>query len=272
MRSSWGIGLLLTLSNMACIPESPIEGAPCGCPGGYECCETLGTCVRAGSDCPDTYPASSARACKQDQDCPQNELCLGWLVDKDMAGPMECRHECEGDYPCAPGEICELALHDVRDLFDMNTARLCMPKSPPAGCEGYACQNCPADRLGMTFCSGKYVHACMIGLHPLCGLTCKLVSLQDCDQDGECEDVQGGARCIGFGKNDWCKEYDCGNCGTSPGSFSCDGQDVAACESVGITDDMCPAGRCDCKEICIRTVISTCTGKCDLEGGAHCEP
>jgi len=209
-----------------------------------------------------------------DQECPFRELCQAWkLPEGQLAGPGECRWNCSGEHPCAAGETCAPTLHDGQLLDAVNVALACAPETPAQGCEGLECHQCAPEHMGRSFCVEDVVYGCFLALHPVCGLTCQALQFEDCGSFG-CRETALGASCVeGVFGPDWCTEFDCADCGPSgePGSLFCDGNEVVACTSLPMHDELC-TGTCACEQICRRKVVASCDGKCVESGGAHCEP
>jgi hypothetical protein len=262
MRIVWkaNLALALALGCAGCVSRVSVEGAPCPCPqDGMECCESLGSlgkCIRSGAQCPTKYPSSSAEPCQRDGDCPSDEVCESWTVDGAPAGPRQCRRTCPGSYPCADGEVCETAPHDLQALQDLSVARMCISATPAAGCENQGCHECTD--LGSTYCDGNKVRGCFLAIHPQCGLTCRSLTVTDCDQLG-CVVKDGAAQCgtaaLYMGP---CVDMDCAKCGVGlPGSFFCDGNSLAVCVALPTTHVSCN-GECNCSQICVPEVVATC--------------
>ena len=122
------IVLVLILFAPGCVPHTDIQGAPCDCPNGYDCCETLLACVKAGGECPSAYPESSGYSCTTDSQCPRTEACRIWRADGSLQGPSDCRRLCPGEYPCFTGEICDLVPTNASSLDDPELAWVCVPE------------------------------------------------------------------------------------------------------------------------------------------------
>jgi hypothetical protein len=257
----------------SCISGVEIAGAPCPCPESHLCCSTLNrVCVADDQACPETHPSSSREACQTDEECPSHEVCKNWTLSGGQpAGPGECRWSCNGDHPCASGESCAPALHDGQPMDSVNVALACVDNTPAEGCEGLECQQCTPEQLGRTYCDGNNVAGCFFAFHSLCGLTCQAVEVEVCGAAG-CEETAQGASCIDevFGP-DWCTEFDCADCGPAgqPGAVFCDGNELVACRSLSMSDNLC-VGTCICEQICRRMVVATCADQCLNEGNAHC--
>jgi hypothetical protein len=265
--AAWGLA--------ACISGVEIEGAPCPCPEGYQCCATLNDmCLAEEEACPHTHPPSSRRHCRTDADCLSNELCQSWtLAGGEPAGPGECRWSCGGDHPCAPGETCAPTLHDGRPLDTVHAALTCVAETPPGGCEGLDCRQCGPEQVGRSYCEENGVAGCFLALHPVCGLTCRELRFEDCGAV-DCVETDKGARCAeGVFQVGPCDERDCAACGPpgKAGGVFCDGNEVVACTSLPAWDALCP-GACECEEICLREVVAACDGACVETGGARCQP
>jgi hypothetical protein len=113
---------------VACVPHTDIQGAPCDCPKGYDCCETLMACVKTGGECPGEYPESSADACTANSLCGRTEACWIWNEDGDLQGPSECRRLCPEEHPCSTGEICELVPTNASSIDDPELVKVCIPE------------------------------------------------------------------------------------------------------------------------------------------------
>jgi hypothetical protein len=187
------IALVPILLLRGCVPHADIEGAPCDCPNGYDCCQTLSACVEVGGECPSAYPESSGYSCTADSQCPRIEACRIWKADGSLYGPSDCRRLCPGEYPCHLGEVCDLVLANAGSLVDLELVWVCVPEEPEAGCEDAGCRDCTREQAGELFCAGGDVHACRISVEPVCGVTCTRELLQDCA--GTCSD-DGGAHCV----------------------------------------------------------------------------
>jgi hypothetical protein len=271
MRASLMVWLLFGPGVAACVPHVAVDGAPCPCPEGFDCCATLSQCIPAGGQCPATYPPSSMRTCRWDSDCTPNEMCQSWISGGTPAGPGVCRRCCPDRYTCADGEVCELAPHDNRPLEDMSLGRICVPAAPPAGCESQGCRDCDLSQLGNTFCDGNRVRGWFLALHPRCGLTCRSILVTDCTPD-TCEIFDGTARCAGVANHaSPCAALSCSQCGAAPGSFFCDGTKLAVCASLPIDDVTC-GGACGCRQVCSREVVRSCTSCVVESSGPSCSP
>jgi hypothetical protein len=145
---------------------------------------------------------------------------------------------------------------------------MCLPEDPVEGCGRIGCRDCSKEMLKKTFCNSAAdeVHACMIALHPDCGLTCRYVTLQNCEES-DCMEFKGGAKCAEFGWNTWCTDNDCAVCVSGPGSSYCDGDDLYACTSVPVLPEHCPGAGCDCDEICWSELLTSCEHGCVQEDG-----
>ena len=269
--------ILCCLAGAGCINNVAVEGAPCPCPvDGYTCCKSLSVCLSPGQECPLSYPPSSASDCTQDTDCPRAEICQAWLDQQETpAGPEECRHDCtDQELPCANGEVCEPVPADGRRLSEMHIGWACVPEEPIPGCEGRDCRQCK--QVGATFCdeAEEAVLGCFLSVHPICGLTCSVISVEVCSQEENvCEPVEGGARCtVPEYDGDICGFHPCSECPASPGSLYCQDDDLSTCASVSVTPQMCSAVPCECTQVCIPTVVESCPGTCSPDGGAHCAP
>ena len=180
------LGIIVTLSIAplaTCVSHVSVEGSPCPCPeDGLICCPSSGKCVASAATCPATYPPSSRTRCQNDGECLPDERCESWTVDGSPAGPGECRHACPDSIPCAEGEECELAPHDLHALQDLNVARICVSATPIAGCENLGCRDCSPNERGNTYCDENKVRGCFWATHPQCGLVCRSVLVSDCGE------------------------------------------------------------------------------------------
>jgi len=252
----------------ACWPHVAVEGAPCPCPNGFACCDTLATCLPAGEACPSAYPASSRQPCRFDAGCPLAEICAAWSLDDGVImGPQECRRACPDDYPCADGESCGLVAHDAVLLDALHVTRACLATPPTVDCAGASCAACLATDLGRSFCDGTHVLGCFLALSPSCGVSCDVLDLEDC-VDEVCEDEAAGAACRGNGvpNGDPCGEHPCAACpaGAAPGEVVCVGDEVVRCLAVPVVDQ-------SCSEACEVTTTPCSQGyHCVADGGAHC--
>lgn len=254
--------LLLT----ACVPHVEIEGAPCPCPSEYLCCETLAACVATRDQCPDRYPPSSAAPCRSDSECLFNEVCQSWSGEGGKAaGPGQCRRSCTTSIPCAEGESCELTPHDGQPLASMALLRACIPPTPAEGCPEVGCKACTEEQVGKVFCGGVTIMGCFITLNDRCGLTCELVTLQDC-YPGQCDATGAAVECKGIYGIDLCTEYPCSECAQSlaPGGSVCDGDQVVGCATLPYPGEVCD-------QICKPQSTPCPAGMtCRDEDGAHC--
>ena len=124
-----GLVLVFTiLIGGGCVPHTGIQGAPCDCPEGYDCCETLMSCVKTGGECPAEYPGSSQDACTANSFCVRTEACWIWTEDGSLQGPSECRRLCPTEYPCSAGEICDLVPTNASSLDDPELVKICIPE------------------------------------------------------------------------------------------------------------------------------------------------
>jgi hypothetical protein len=127
-RASIRLILVFPILFAACVPHTDIQGAPCDCPQGYYCCETLLYCLKNGSECPSTYPESSGNACTATSQCHWTEACWIWKENGSLQGPSDCRHRCPGEYPCPTGEVCEEVPTNASSLDDPELVRICIPE------------------------------------------------------------------------------------------------------------------------------------------------
>lgn len=251
------IGLLVRLlvplfAVTRCVPLVDVEGAPCPCPSGFSCCDTLLSCVPADEPCPTTYPPSTNTACLRDSECAPNARCYGWSDSTQQArGPGRCRTTCPETFDCADSEVCELAPHDGAPLEALNVARMCVPETPPSpGCT-LGCSQCPDGQLGKTYCMNGGVSACLIALDPVCGLTCEVLELLSCGSDRQCVEGPAGPacspECLGCAE-DLCSIYSCSECteGIEPGSVGCEGDQVSTCAKADYRGS-------SCGEICLQS-------------------
>lgn len=273
------LGVLLCLLPLAltgCITEVGIQGAPCPCPSGYDCCRSLSVCLLDGQDCPERLPASSAEACTKDADCPRNETCQAWLDAQGLlAGPGQCRHDCvDKEFPCAQGEVCEPVPSDGRSLSEMHVAWVCVSEESLQECTENDCRQC--EQVGGTFCDDEHgsVMGCFLSVHPVCGLSCTVVPVEVCSYEGSvCELVEGGAHCtISEYDGDICGSYPCSDCPAQPGSLYCRDDDLSTCATVSVAPMMCADAECSCSEACIPLSVLSCVESCSMLGGAHCLP
>lgn len=243
---------LLALPWHACVPHVDIEGAPCPCPEGHQCCDTLSGCIPSHRTCPDTYPASSNAPCGQNGDCPAGELCQSHSDQTgDLAGPQICRRDCSAGLPCPPPETCALVLSDGAPVGEGKLARVCTAPDLVFACPSAECMDCDPSRLGTTFCLDKAVHACFQRIHPECGLICSLDLVQSCGSAG-CMD-SGGGTCNAQPTGDPCVQFSCDACpnGVEPGEFACDGtRGIVGCltaeHAAGPCSIICKVVEIDC--------------------------
>jgi hypothetical protein len=270
MKRGLAIFVLTSATALTCISHVDVDGSPCPCPDGYSCCETLAKCMATTAVCPSTHPPSSGRPCQADSDCGAAEMCHSWANSGAPGGPRLCRQRCADKSPCADQEVCEITPHDGRPLPEMFLARLCVPATPPAGCEGQGCRAADMDQLGHTFCDGDTVRGWFMATNPRCGLTCQSVVVQDCSP-GVCEAKDGNARCNVFTLSTPCDTLPCEGCGTAPGSFFCDGPKLTACVAMPASEAVC-LGSCPCTHLCYRQVVKDC-GSCVVGAdGPSCLP
>lgn len=265
-RSLWILCVCAVLS-ISCVPNVSIEGAPCPCPNGLSCCESLFVCQSPGASCPEIYPASSGADCQKDSDCSATEQCQSWtLEDAIMSGSRSCRRVCEGGLSCAEGEVCELTPHDGMSLETLNVTQLCVSYPPTEVCASQGCAECGPDILGKTYCNGNQLLGCFIALHPECGITCELVLVSDCGPDG-CRGDVGDADCT-TGAASPCSERACENvcgpAGIGPGENTCVAEQFATCLSLpfntGECKDACQLATQACPEpsVCVDDGVPTC--------------
>lgn len=260
--------LLTTLLMVSCVPHVAIEGAPCPCADGYQCCETLSQCIDNLDTCPDTYPPSSGTPCSRNSDCPNNEFCQAWSIeDGSTAGPMTCRVDCFSGPHCVTGEVCELAPQDGTPLAELQVIPMCTDEIRMEGCESVGCQDCDMGQLGQTFCQGRSMHACFLGVHPMCGLSCSSMVVQPCGDAG-CMD-SGGSVCNSPSSNDPCVDFACSLCPNpaAPNEVACGGTDqVVGCVTASFAGG-------SCNSIC-ETVSWECSALsvCVEQDGARCVP
>ena len=255
--------LFLLVLVTGCVPSVNIAGAPCPCPQGYECCDTQNACIVEGGECPPVYPASSGMSCTTDSYCYLNEVCHIWTTDDQLSGPSTCRRECPGPYPCGEGEACRLIPHNAQSLEIVNVIWACVPETQEAGCEEHGCGEWAKQRIGKTFCEDENVHSCLFAFHHQCGLTCKSVLIQDCENNGCLEEESGvPTRCEHYGWEDPCVTYDCSACGENIGGFFCQGSDLIACVSMSIETVYCGGGSCSCEDICNLEIIQQDSPSC----------
>ena len=254
---------LLTILCWGCVEHAPVEGAPCPCPGGYACCETLGTCVARdrAEACPDEQPASSARACERDAECAPGELCEAWQDSGgELAGPRQCRKSCGAAKPCAEGESCQLVPHDGISLYEADLARACV--APRASC---TCKDCEPAQLGRTYCEDLQIKSCFIAFDELCGVSCELVVVQTCVNG--CESEAERMACLANGDGGGpCWKYPCSACASEPGTSSCEGGQLSTCTRASYAGE-------ECSELCLPTTTACAANQqCQPEPMAHCGP
>jgi hypothetical protein len=121
-------GLSFVLLLGGCVPHTEISGAPCDCPDGYICCETLMACVKVDAECPSEYPNSSKIPCTANSLCSRTEACWIWTEGGDLQGPSECRRRCPKEYPCSQGEVCDLVPTNASPLEDPELLKVCIPE------------------------------------------------------------------------------------------------------------------------------------------------
>jgi hypothetical protein len=271
----FSLGGFIALSIAACVGQVEIDYAPCPCPEGYQCCQSLNDgCLSADQECPDQYPASSRASCVVGRQCPYGESCHVWKApDGQPAGPGECRRLCPHDYACDGSDICRLSVHDGASLTALNITRLCLSDPAEPGCENLECLECESSQLSKTFCDGNLVRGCFFALDQRCGLTCRSTVIVDCGPTG-CLPIEGGAKCAEYGWGEWCDDYSCSLCGSPENinSLFCDGDSIAMCSSIDLVDEHCPGAGCDCDQICMTQPLVSCANGCSQEGGAHCLP
>jgi hypothetical protein len=248
----------------ACWPAAKIQGAPCPCPAGYSCCETLASCIGPEGSCPTSLPPSSNAACARDSDCAIGEICHSWSTDGGgLGGPQVCRRDCTAGFACTSPEVCSLVPHDGASLAELKVVRACTPLIP--GCEQTRCQDCDANRLGKTYCQDKATHACFYSLHPVCGLSCTSQLIRDCGAAG-CMD--SGTGICNVTPSDPCLDFSCAACAQppAPGQFSCgDAGHVVGCSVAqfpGATcDKLCKVISFECPEgsSCMAGAGALCT-------------
>ncbi|MBN2494312.1 MAG: hypothetical protein JXR96_06975 [Deltaproteobacteria bacterium] len=251
-----------------CVPLEEIEGAPCPCPEGFNCCKTLRACLSDLEQCPSSYPPSSGTPCEADADCPRGEICHAWRLEGgELAGPRECRQDCAEQAPCAEGERCEVVLHDGFDLDLMHTAPACVDEQAISGCEGLNCSSCGLEWIGRPYCAGSDIEACFVSLDPFCGLVCQPVLLFECGIAGcvqSGEGVECGEPVDGPSP---CQDYPCDACPepSDPAKAVCDGDVLVACTSMPwAADDGCDRICMPLRNPCAEDMV------CSQEGGAHC--
>jgi hypothetical protein len=271
MRTGWKVPFLVGMVTTACVSHVPIEGSPCPCPNGIDCCIPLAQCLSPGTTCPEIYPTSSRQSCQRDSDCTKfGEFCESWTVDGIAAGSGECRRGCAEGLPCADGEICGLSPHDLQPLKDLHVAHICVSITPPAGCEGQGCYDCNFDELGKTYCDGHLIRGWFLATHPQCGLTCRSLIAKDCGMVS-CVVEEGIVQCqkVAF-YSDPCVSMACSLCDHDPGSFFCDGSNLSVCASLPTTHLDCGGTACKCSEICSRQTVRSCDGCSETNGGPSC--
>lgn len=70
MSKPWTAAVLLSLLGLvaACTSELPLEGRPCPCADGWQCCEDQNVCVPEGDACPEHDTVSATEASSSDSD------------------------------------------------------------------------------------------------------------------------------------------------------------------------------------------------------------
>ncbi|MBN2360903.1 MAG: hypothetical protein JXR83_15715 [Deltaproteobacteria bacterium] len=254
--------------SVGCVPHLAIEGAPCPCPTGYQCCPTLHSCLEPGSACPDRFPQSSGQQCDRDADCPASEICAAWTAagSGDVIGLRQCRQRCSGEFSCADGERCRPTLHDAQPTTELNLVSACLPQEQPASCAAASCDACPTERQGELFCADGDVHGCFFSVDATCGVICQDVEVIDCDLRG-CEETETSAKCaIPSYDTEPCDVFDCAACPAeqSPHQVYCSGDSVVACYAMPYQGE-------GCGQICLQQTIESCQQACSEQGGAHCQ-
>lgn len=264
------LAIAVSIGCPCCVPWASISGSPCPCPAGYACCETLASCIPYGDDCPGAYPPSTRENCVTDGDCGTGEICYSWSTpEHGNLGPGICRRECALANPCATGENCELALHGGAPMAELNVAYMCLPEVSIVGCEDKRCSTCTQAQLGGSWCGESEIQGCFFALHPLCGLSCQVNTILDCDPL-DCIQNPFGPTCEGVdgpdGGTGTYYEINCDMCpqGVAPGESACAGNSIETC---WMANEWCP----DCDDICYLEIIDCPAGwTCDDENGAVC--
>jgi hypothetical protein len=191
-------------------------------------------------------PPSSTISCSTDQECKADEKCSAWRVGRDasspLAGPRSCRRSCDNGAPCATDEECLVSLHGGGAIEALEVARLCLPKAPPAGCEGWRCDGCEGLDLGaIADCSmADMVRACTFAIHPKCGLKCELSVI------GPCNNIVP-----------LCQQYACSRCPGGAASMpECMNDGVAVCLA-----SKAPALEA-CAQLCVPVTVAECAHGC----------
>ena len=240
--SIWFASAYGCLGIYACVPLEKISQAPCPCPDGYACCDTLQACLAFDQTCPDTLPISSATPCSSDDQCPRGEVCHAWRLSDVLSGPQTCRRECALIDRCAQGEQCQLILTDGKEQQTMQVGQACVEEEPPVGCEHRDCSTCEAGNIGRTYCESDTIRGCLVALDPVCGLVCQSVLITRCEPD-TCEVTQGVVTCTEWTDNaPQCSAYRCEFCPepTDPQKSSCRDDQVVMCLSMESPDSFCP--------------------------------
>lgn len=243
-----GRWFLIPLLAMACVDHVPIEGAPCPCPTGFECCATLAnTCARS---CPATTPGSSGTTCLHDGDCRQGELCKSWAG----GGNGQCRRPCGSDLTCATGEFCDYILHDALPANGgANAVLACVPEAPDArcpssGCRAFTSKDPQAARFTRTWCDTSQIRGCFLTVDPQCGLACHDVLIQDCGSPG-CTESGGSIRCLQPTNDMPCLRFSCSTCDPNAAP-SCSNGKWIACAEMPVPTTMCSRDPCECDRLC----------------------
>lgn len=120
------------------------------------------------------------------------------------------------------------------------------------------------------------MRGCYLGLHPVCGVTCRSLAVVDCGKLG-CMEAGGVAACGQLDDMpidvDLCGMFPCSICPDGPGSFFCSGNDVAMCAALPITTATC-GKPCGCAQLCVVEPVQSCS-RCattNAVGGAACIP
>ncbi|MFH0902422.1 MAG: hypothetical protein V2A73_17465 [Pseudomonadota bacterium] len=198
-------------------------------------------------------------------------MCYSWNL-KGAPASGHCRRACSPDIQCGHDEACMLGLHDSSSFEEMKIARLCLPSVAPSDCDNQGCRDCELDMVGTTFCEEDSVRGWLLAFEPVCGLTCRSVTLAMCNPS-TCAETESGAICENrtFLVDDLCKDYSCSSCGDEPGAFYCEDNKLMACLSAPVPVSMCEPD-CACEMLCTAETIAICS-TCveDGKGGVRCD-
>ncbi len=157
-----------------------------------------------------------------------------------------CSRSCVAGFPCAPGETCTYSLHDGDPATALNITQLCTQDVADGPCVLWRCTGCEGLAIGETHCEGGQAVACLLGVHPTCGVSCqKAVVASDCDSGEQPPEL--------------CSLYPCHTCGAGidQSGAMCVGSDIVSC----FYAEPMTTGTCDvyCTE---RTLVS-CPNGCE---------